>query len=58
MSTIDDAEHREKSLEKKTITTSDDLLQDNQSKFAAVEQSPFEEVAAAVPNTDDVTMMA
>ncbi|CAF1410573.1 unnamed protein product [Didymodactylos carnosus] len=33
-----------------------ELLQDTQTKFSAVEQSPFEEVAAIVPNTDDETM--
>ncbi|CAF1130681.1 unnamed protein product [Didymodactylos carnosus] len=33
----------------------DDLLTDVQMKFSAVEQSPHEEVAASVPNTDDAT---
>ncbi|CAF1382928.1 unnamed protein product [Didymodactylos carnosus] len=33
----------------------DDLLTDVQMKFSAVEQSPHEEVAASVPNTDDIT---
>ncbi|CAF4600265.1 unnamed protein product, partial [Didymodactylos carnosus] len=34
-----------------------DLLTDVQMKFSAVEQSPHEEVAASVPNTDDITIV-
>ncbi|CAF0901782.1 unnamed protein product [Didymodactylos carnosus] len=38
------------------LSFSNDLLQDIQSNFSAVEQSPFEEVAACVSNTDDETL--
>ncbi|CAF1459362.1 unnamed protein product, partial [Didymodactylos carnosus] len=32
------------------------LLQDNQTRFTTVEQSPYEEVAAYVSNTDDSSL--
>ncbi|CAF1200044.1 unnamed protein product [Didymodactylos carnosus] len=38
------------------LSFSNDLLQDIQSNFSAFEQSPFEEVAACVSNTDDETL--